>query len=701
MKIKFAMLLLMIFTGLYAEIIGPDENEFDPYVLQVHEQCWNLYETHKLHIELIEVPADYFTSFLNICMKYVLANGTEGFEEHIKNFNNKVTGCCYVQNVPYGEAMTVYTRLGTHSENDTISGLKCQEIITKAKNESLGTFHKIYKFAYDTSCKNAFPTQIKNNKDYILLPLNENPDDENRHQLTINKTHQESIRKVNRNSALYNDISVQYQRLKYILHDNEAVTFQNEMDKWEKYDIIENEQIDDYLAFKVPVMHADLKQEEHLQSIVNSYGEQDKIDIISMDRFTNDTQTSTTTIFNKLEKSTQTGFWVHKPYGGKSDGWATKLALDHINPNKYQKFKGLFNFWREHDIKDRKKQPNNVYISFEDASYSGDTLIDNFRYFDIDIMVVPFILDKTIRKFSWNKWFDWQIISLDEFEKLDTINTTSQRYIVHINPIYKYEIEDKLFLFEFKIADFAGIYTGNRGNNAIDTIKKSCVLRPPYKTYTTHVGSNSPPWSDTVSVIVDRITPPIIERILIKPKFTMIYDFDETLSVYDVGEPVRRKENTHKPDGHSIEYSEVEEWFGKYRIWSLKYHFQQLKSKDVDIRILSLNMSTVIDKVLTLLDLRQYVTEIIGMDSELFKLSNNGGNVKANVINHWMKEYNLKPQDVYFVDDNRTHIAYANRDCKCKTKLVRQGINREQMREFENYFDEQSIQTWKQLNNIN
>jgi hypothetical protein len=44
-------------------------------------------------------------------------------------------------------------------------------------------------------------------------------------------------------------------------------------------------------------------------------------------------------------------------------------------------------------------------------------------------------------------------------------------------------------------------------------ITKFCVLRPPYKQYTSKTGSYSPPWKEMVSLIVDRITPNIIINI--------------------------------------------------------------------------------------------------------------------------------------------------------------------------------------------
>jgi hypothetical protein len=134
----------------------------------------------------------------------------------------------------------------------------------------------------------------------------------NQNELLLSYTNNQHIPEnfkyiVDENPTLYNDMSVQIQRLKYLLDDSDAddyfwkvmtwqytyVTSKNVIDRDDKI-------IDQWLDIPVPMISTDLKQVEYLQNIVNLWNDQGNVDIISMNKFQNDIQDSAEVVFNKM-----------------------------------------------------------------------------------------------------------------------------------------------------------------------------------------------------------------------------------------------------------------------------------------------------------------------------------------------------------------------------------------------------------------
>jgi hypothetical protein len=111
---------------------------------------------------------------------------------------------------------------------------------------------------------------------------------------------------MNQSPNLYNDFDVQYERLKYLEDvDSEANTYFDAVAQWKKdnyFTIVTPEDVEyqNYLKIDVPVMNKDLKQYEHLKDIIELYDDQDKIEIISMERFQQDIEKSAERVFKHL-----------------------------------------------------------------------------------------------------------------------------------------------------------------------------------------------------------------------------------------------------------------------------------------------------------------------------------------------------------------------------------------------------------------
>jgi hypothetical protein len=119
-----------------------------------------------------------------------------------------------------------------------------------------------------------------------------------------------------------------------------------------------------------------------------------------------------------------------------------------------------------------------------------------------NVIIVPFVLQAAGTCLTNN---GYSVISLQEYNNLDYIDM-DKKYVVHINDIYK---DTTVFVFEFKIADFASAIggTGFSVPESIGVIQKFAVLRPPYKKFFSGAGCNSPKWKNVPIHIIDRIIP--------------------------------------------------------------------------------------------------------------------------------------------------------------------------------------------------
>lgn len=133
-----------------------------------------------------------------------------------------------------------------------------------------------------------------------------------------------------------------------------------------------------------------------------------------------------------------------------------------------------------------------------------------------------------------------------------------------------------------------------------------------------------------------------------------IYDFDKTITsnplYYNNDEStVKQHINIHQ----SFITKELHITFGgDERIELLRKYFRLLKTKGVELYIVSFNKSSLIKKSLDLLGISQYFTNIYGIDNTVMGSTvSKFGTIKKIVDKHQLSIYNY-----LFVDDDKNNI---------------------------------------------
>eukprot|EP01084_Bolivina_argentea_P208513 355469_1 len=176
----------------------------------------------------------------------------------------------------------------------------------------------------------------------------------------------------------------------------------------------------------------------------------------------------------------------------------------------------------------------------------------------------------------------------------------------------------------------------------------------------------------------------------------VIYDFDQTITSIHLYHELNYGNDDQETQLAKMSDSKLLQVFGgKQRLERLSQHFSYLKTKNVEIGIISFGYVNVIRKALqrmNLFDLYFKQSVIFGCDS--IELNDADGS-KAECIENTFKksktrETNLSENEIIFVDDDQYNIKEAKDSKTCKTVTVnpRKGMSDGHMKQIESIINQ-------------